>query len=90
MDDKNITEEQMEEEVEDPKDEQEQEEEKPKRRISSKVKGLAKLCRDLKSKGKTNDEIIQEVANKYIEAGKLEKEAKGRAKSWVKHMVWER
>lgn len=55
-----------------------------------KVKGLAKMCRELKSQGKQDEEIVQEVKKKYIESGKSEKEANSKAKSWVKHMVWDR
>jgi len=54
-----------------------------------KVKGLAKMCRELKSQGKQDEEIVQEVKKKYIESGKSEKEANSKAKSWVKHMVWD-
>ena len=61
---------------------------KPKRIISTRVKGLAKLCRDLRSDGKPDDEIRQAVANRYVEAGKSEKDAKGKAKNWVKNMRW--
>jgi len=64
-------------------------ESKQKRTISSRVKGLAIMCRKLKSEGKSDEEIVQEVANKYADAGKSEKEATGKAKSWVKNMNWD-
>jgi len=60
----------------------------PKRKISNRVKGLAKLCRNLRSEGKSDDEIRQAVAERYIEVGKSEKDAKGKAKNWVKNMNW--
>lgn len=63
-------------------------ESKSKRTISTRVKGLVKLCRDSRSEGKTDDEIRQEVAKRYIDAGKSEKDAKGKAKNWVKNMNW--
>jgi len=61
---------------------------KPKRKITPRVKGLAKLCRNLRSEGKSDDEIRQAVAKRYVEAGKSEKDAKGKAKNWVKNMNW--
>lgn len=64
--------------------------EKAKKSISPKVKGLAKLCRELKAQGKKDEEIVQEVAKRYVESGKPEKEANSRAKNWVKHMIWDR
>lgn len=63
-------------------------ESEPKKIVSTRVKGLAKLCRDSRSGGKSDDEIRQLVAERYIEVGKSEKDANGKAKNWVKNMNW--
>lgn len=60
----------------------------PKKKASCRVKGLVVLCRNLKSEGKSDDEIRLEVAKRYVLAGKNEKEAAGKAKNWVKNMNW--
>lgn len=69
------------------KEESKKEKEEPKKK-SKRVTGLVKLCREMKSAGASEEEIRKAVAQKYIGAGKSKKDAEGRAKNWVKNMVW--
>lgn len=61
--------------------------EKPKA-APNRVKGLAKMCREMRLAGKSDEEIRQAVAKRYVDVGKSVKDAEGKAKNWVKNMRW--